>query len=70
MFLNPCRLAQLAQAAQNPDSSAARDPVLDLKAYHVLDCFECASCSFSCPSHIPLVQLIRMGKAAVRQHTT
>ncbi|MCP4660605.1 MAG: electron transport complex subunit RsxC, partial [bacterium] len=41
MFLNPCRLAQLAQAAQNPDSSAARDPVLDLKAYHVLDCFEC-----------------------------
>ena len=57
MFLNPSRLAQLARA-ERP---------LDLKALNVLDCFECASCSFSCPSNIPLVQLIRMGKALVRQ---
>ncbi|MEZ4220161.1 MAG: electron transport complex subunit RsxC [Polyangiaceae bacterium] len=57
MFLNPSRLAQLSRA-QRPD---------ELKDTHVLDCFECASCSFSCPSHIPLVQLIRMGKALVRQ---
>jgi len=57
MFLNPSRLAQLARA-EMPE---------ELKALHVLDCFECASCSFSCPSHIPLVQLIRVGKALVRQ---
>ena len=57
MFLNPSRLAQLARA-DRPD---------ELKEIFVLDCFECASCSYSCPSHIPLVQLIRIGKALVRQ---
>lgn len=57
MFLNPSRLAQLARAERTDT----------LKEFHVLDCFECASCSFSCPSHIPLVQLIRVGKAQVRQ---
>jgi electron transport complex protein RnfC len=29
-------------------------------------CFECASCSFACPSRIPLVQWLRMGKAMLR----
>ena len=57
MFLNPSRLAQLTRAELTDD----------LKALNVLDCFECASCSFSCPSRIPLVQLIRVGKALVRQ---
>jgi len=57
MFLNPTRLAHLAKFER----------VDDLKHYHVLDCFECASCSFVCPSNIPLVQWIRMGKAAVRE---
>lgn len=57
MFLNPSRLAQLARAELHDE----------LAALHVMDCFECASCSFSCPSHIPLVQLIRVGKALVRQ---
>jgi electron transport complex protein RnfC len=57
MFLNPSRLAVLARA----------EDVAALKAHHMLDCFECASCSFSCPSHIPLVQLMRVGKALVRQ---
>ncbi len=57
MFLNPSRLAQLTRAERTEE----------LKEFFVLDCFECASCSFSCPSHIPLVQLIRMGKALVRQ---
>ncbi|MBK8999701.1 MAG: electron transport complex subunit RsxC [Myxococcales bacterium] len=57
MFLNPSRLAQLSRAELTDE----------LKEQHVLDCFECASCSFSCPSHIPLVQLIRVGKGLVRQ---
>ncbi len=57
MFLNPTRLAHLAKFER----------VDELKEYHVLDCFECASCSFTCPSNIPLVQWIRMGKAMVRE---
>lgn len=57
MFLNPTRLAHLAKFER----------VNELKEYHALDCFECASCSFVCPSNIPLVQWIRMGKAMVRE---
>jgi len=30
--------------------------------FHALDCIECGSCSFVCPSHRPLVQLIRLAK--------
>ena len=56
MFLNPSRLATLVRAEETELS----------KGHHLLDCFECASCSFVCPSHIPLVQLMRMGKAAIR----
>ncbi len=57
LFLNPSRLAILAREERVPE----------LSTYHALDCFECAACSFVCPSHIPLVQLIRMGKAMVLQ---
>ncbi|RMG46624.1 MAG: electron transport complex subunit RsxC [Acidobacteria bacterium] len=57
MFLNPSLLATLARAER----------VADLKEHHILDCYECASCSFVCPSHIPLVQLMRVGKALVRE---
>lgn len=56
MFLNPARLAQLARA----ERPAA------LKEQQLLNCFECASCSFVCPSSIPLVQWMRMGKAMIR----
>lgn len=56
MLLNPARLAQLVR----------NERVDDLEAYHLLGCFECASCSFVCPSRIPLVQWIRMGKAMLR----
>jgi len=57
IFLNPSRLSLLAR----------REHVDDLEAHNVLDCCECASCSFVCPSNIPLVQLMRVGKAMVRQ---
>jgi electron transport complex protein RnfC len=56
MFLNPSRLALLVRYGQ----------IATLKDHHIMDCFECASCSFSCPSSIPLVQMIRVGKAMVR----
>ena len=35
--------------------------------FHLMDCFECGSCSFVCPSHIPLVQQFRFAKGAVRR---
>lgn len=34
----------------------------EAEAYHVLDCIECGSCSFVCPSNINLVHLIKYGK--------
>ena len=34
--------------------------------YHAMDCVECGSCSFACPSGIPIVQLIRVAKGALR----
>ncbi len=33
--------------------------------YRVLDCIECGCCSFVCPTHRPLVQLIRRAKQAM-----
>jgi electron transport complex protein RnfC len=56
MFLNPTRLAQLARA----------EHLDELENYHLMSCFECAACSFVCPSQIPLVQWMRIGKAMLR----
>ncbi len=45
---------------------AARHQDVDLsRRYNIMACFECGSCAYSCPAHIPLVQLIRAGKASV-----
>lgn len=57
MFLNPSRLAILAR----------NERAEELKSTKVMSCFECGSCTFVCPSGIPIVQLIRVGKAIVRQ---
>ena len=32
---------------------------------HIVDCIECGSCSFTCPSNLPLLDFIRMGKQQV-----
>ena len=32
---------------------------------YVLDCIECGSCSYTCPSHRPLLDFIRVGKQRV-----
>lgn len=34
--------------------------------YNVMSCDECGCCAYVCPAKIPLVQLIRQGKSAVR----
>jgi electron transport complex protein RnfC len=40
----------------------------DMENYNVLDCIECGSCAFVCPSHINLVHLIRFGKSEVMKN--
>jgi electron transport complex protein RnfC len=68
----PCiRCARCVQACPMnvmPTSIAAyarRDLVEETEEYCAMDCIECGSCSYVCPASIPLVQLIRHGKAAV-----
>jgi electron transport complex protein RnfC len=58
IFLDPSLLGKLAATEQ---FSTMADE------HHLMDCFECGSCSFVCPSHIPLVQRFRAAKAAVRK---
>jgi electron transport complex protein RnfC len=55
MHLTPTKLAL-----------ASRHKDLDLaQRYDIMGCFECGSCAYTCPASIPLVQLIRTGKALV-----
>ena len=39
----------------------------ELAAMQVMDCFECGSCAFVCPSGIPLVQSFKVGKSVLRE---
>ena len=55
-FLNPSRFARLSRARMFDE----------MEQYSVMDCVECGCCTFACPSHIPIVQLIRTGKDALR----
>jgi len=57
VFLNPSRLGALAKSRLYED-------MLD---YHIMDCMECAACSFVCPSNIPLVQRFRVAKGLLRE---
>jgi electron transport complex protein RnfC len=57
VFLNPSRLGLLARKYLYDE----------MEELHVLDCMECASCSFVCPSGIPLVQQFRAAKTFIRQ---
>ncbi len=55
-FLNPARLAQLARAGRWEE----------LEQSSVMDCMECGACTYSCPSGVPVVHLIRAAKATIR----
>ncbi|MEE9170403.1 MAG: electron transport complex subunit RsxC [bacterium] len=57
VFLNPSRLGALAKVR-------LYEEMLD---YHIMDCMECGSCSYVCPSNIPLVQRFRVSKALLRE---
>lgn len=54
MYLEPYAIANFAYRRE---WSAAED-------YHPIDCIECGVCSFVCPTRRPLLQLIRLAKAA------
>ena len=58
MFLNPSQLGLLAKNERYDTM---------VQDYHLMDCFECGSCSYVCPSHIPLVQRFRLSKSIVRE---
>ena len=58
MFLNPSALGLLAKHEEYERMAAEE---------HLMDCFECGSCSFVCPAHIPLVQQFRVAKAMARK---
>lgn len=45
---------------------ACRHKDLELaERYHIMACFECGSCAYMCPANLPIVQLVRTGKALV-----
>jgi len=58
ILLNPAQLGLLA---------TARSYDKMVEEYNLMDCFECGSCSYVCPSNIPLVQHFRLSKAIIRK---
>ena len=38
----------------------------EIKEHNLLECIECGSCQYVCPSNRPLVEGIRIGKAKIR----
>jgi Na+-translocating ferredoxin:NAD+ oxidoreductase subunit C len=57
MFLNPSLLGDLAKAGRYEA----------MQAEHLADCMLCGSCSYVCPSGIPLAQLFSASKSALRR---
>ena len=58
LFLNPSQLGLLARVGEVERMA---------DEYNLLDCFECGSCAYVCPAHIPLVQRFRAAKGLVRK---
>jgi electron transport complex protein RnfC len=57
VFLNPSTLGDYARVQRYED----------MEALHLSDCMLCGSCSFVCPSNIPLAQLFSASKQALRR---
>ncbi|RKY17134.1 MAG: electron transport complex subunit RsxC [Planctomycetota bacterium] len=57
VFLDPQRLGALAGARRYES----------MRALHLSDCMLCGCCSYACPSHIPLSQLFRVSRDALRR---
>ena len=37
-----------------------------MQRFHVMDCFECGSCTYNCPGRLPLTPTFKMGKAMLK----
>jgi H+/Na+-translocating ferredoxin:NAD+ oxidoreductase subunit C len=57
VFLNPSALGDYA----------LRERYEDMESLHLADCMLCGSCSYVCPSNIPLAQLFAFSKAGLRK---
>ena len=57
IFLNPAKLADLARKSRYEEMEEA----------NLLDCMLCGSCSYVCPSKIPLAQLFQASKVALKK---
>lgn len=57
VFLNPSLLGKLAQVGR----------YAEMTEFHLADCMLCGSCSYVCPSHIPLSQMFALSKGALRR---
>jgi electron transport complex protein RnfC len=57
VFLDPQRLGALAQVGRYEE----------MEDLHLADCMLCGSCSYVCPSNIPLSQMFALGKGALRR---
>lgn len=56
-FLNPSLLARLSRAGRYEE----------LEDAFLMDCMECGACTYTCPSSVPIVHLIRAAKLIIRQ---
>ena len=57
VFLNPSALADYARKGR----------YAEMEELHLMDCMLCGSCSYVCPSKIPLAQLFQASKTQVRK---
>jgi electron transport complex protein RnfC len=57
VFLNPSALADYAHKAR----------YAEMEEMHLMDCMLCGSCSYVCPSKIPLAQLFQASKTQIRK---
>jgi Na+-translocating ferredoxin:NAD+ oxidoreductase subunit C len=60
VFLNPSDLGRMAQAGRYEE----------MEAMNLADCMLCGSCSYVCPSNIPLSQMFALSKGALRRQKT
>jgi electron transport complex protein RnfC len=60
VFLNPSILGDYARTQRYED----------MEALHLADCMLCGSCSYVCPSNLPLAQMFQASKSALRRIKT
>lgn len=70
----PCihcaRCIEACPLGLEPDAVSVRVEAgrpLETEPYGALDCYECGSCSYSCPAGRPLVQFMQVAKASLRR---